>query len=198
MDVQKDTESSEKRTLGEPDYVLDRIQRGLVGYISYLAACDMNPSFSEYVLYEPILRILIAQGYRVECEYPLPKSEPTKRGDYKRIDFVAFHTEFAFALEVKWIDEVNVNLAGDIEKLNSFIDEEWKSFLCIFGRKSHIKDFKMPQGFKQNGKFVCADLFITKYGCKIYELTERIEIQEEKKPVKAIAAVEGTLTTVQE
>ena len=41
--------------LKEPGDVLFRIQRGLAGYVSYLAACEMNESFSEYVLYEPIV-----------------------------------------------------------------------------------------------------------------------------------------------
>ena len=41
--------------------MLYRVQRGLAGYVSYLAACDMNRAFSEYVLYEPTLRILTAR-----------------------------------------------------------------------------------------------------------------------------------------
>jgi hypothetical protein len=49
--------------------VLYRIKRGLSGYASYLAACQMNESFSEYVLYEPILRILTARpGTYADCE----------------------------------------------------------------------------------------------------------------------------------
>jgi hypothetical protein len=43
--------------LREPNNVFYRIKRGLSGYVSYLAACEMNTAFSEYVLYEPILRI---------------------------------------------------------------------------------------------------------------------------------------------
>ena len=37
-------------TLTEPLNVLYRIKRGLAGYVSYLAACEMNEAFSEYVL----------------------------------------------------------------------------------------------------------------------------------------------------
>jgi len=47
----------------EPINVLYRLKRGLSAYISYLAACEMNQAFSEYVLYEPMLRILTAHGY---------------------------------------------------------------------------------------------------------------------------------------
>jgi hypothetical protein len=63
---------TEKSSLLEPNNVLYRIKRGLAGYVSYLAACEMNESFSEYVLYEPILRILTAQGYVVKCGVPCP------------------------------------------------------------------------------------------------------------------------------
>ncbi|MCR6654674.1 MAG: hypothetical protein NVV63_02435 [Opitutus sp.] len=47
--------------MSSPEDVFFRIQRGLAGYISYLAACEMNPAFSEYVLYEPALRIFTAR-----------------------------------------------------------------------------------------------------------------------------------------
>ena len=64
-------EKSEKSSLIEPDYVLDKIKRGLSGHVSFLAACEMNESFSEYVLYEPVLRILTAtQVYEVKLSIP--------------------------------------------------------------------------------------------------------------------------------
>lgn len=46
--------------------VLSRVKRGLAGYVSYLAACEMNQAFSEYVLYEPTLRILTARRFVVQ------------------------------------------------------------------------------------------------------------------------------------
>ena len=58
-----------KRPLTPTADAISRLKRGLTSYVSYLAACDMNSAFSEYVLYEPILRILTAQGYEVECKY---------------------------------------------------------------------------------------------------------------------------------
>ena len=58
--------------LPEPNDVLYRLKRGLSGYVSYLAASEMNESFSEYLLYEPILRILTARGFTVQCEVVCP------------------------------------------------------------------------------------------------------------------------------
>ena len=69
--------------------MLFRIQRGLVGFVSYLTACEMKV-YSEYVLrHEPILRIMMASGYSVSCECPFSASPPAeeKEGDHKRIDF---------------------------------------------------------------------------------------------------------------
>ena len=58
-----------------------RMKRGLCGYVSYLAACEMNQAFSEYVLYEPILRILKERGFDVQCEYACPGVAQPVTGD---------------------------------------------------------------------------------------------------------------------
>jgi hypothetical protein len=63
----------------QPGNVLHRIKRGLRGYVSYLAACEMNEAFSEYVLYEPILRIITARSYTVRCEYAYIRRVQTTR-----------------------------------------------------------------------------------------------------------------------
>lgn len=54
--------------------ILNTICRGLVGHYSYMATTSSNTVFSEYLLYEPILRILQAKGYDVHCEYPVEKT----------------------------------------------------------------------------------------------------------------------------
>lgn len=95
--------TTNRQDLQEPTNVLYRIKRGLSGYVSYLAACEMNESFSEYVLYEPILRILTACGYSVKCEVVCPGMEKPATGDLKRLDFVADDNQgLRFAMEVKW------------------------------------------------------------------------------------------------
>ncbi len=125
--------------LQEPDDVLHRIQRGLSGYVSYLAACEMNESFSEYVLYEPILRILIARGYSVESEVVCPGMDQPARGDKKRLDFVARQNDLSFALEVKWARSGRPNIDGDIEKLAAFRQarDGTEFSLCLWAEESH-------------------------------------------------------------
>jgi hypothetical protein len=161
----------------EPENVLFRIQRGLAGFISYLAACEMKSAFSEYVLYEPILRILMARGYSVICECPFPLlKKPTKRGDHKRIDFVAEKTEkpaVRFALEVKWAKKQNVNVKTDYQKLLAFHEKhpDSRSFLCVFGQWNHTKNLTLSGGqFTTSLEPIYALMKATQYGCRIYEL----------------------------
>ncbi len=160
----------------EPTDVLFRIKRGLAAYVSYLAACEMNQAFSEYVLYEPLLRILTARGYTVECESECPGIQQPRSGDRKRIDFVARGHSVHFALEVKWAKKPILNIERDLEKLQAFhrSNPDSRSFLCVFGRKIHLSDITFSSDhFTERGKPVYADLRKTKYGCRIYEL-ERV------------------------
>lgn len=155
---------------------LYRVKRGLAGYVSYLAACDMNQAFSEYVLYEPILRILTARGYTVECEYRCPGIAQPAQGDKKRVDFRATAERSEIGLEVKWIKSEKPKIQRDIAKLSAFkaVRQSSIQLLCVFGRKVHLERVKLEGfGLKERGKGRYADLGKTKYGCRIFELRAR-------------------------
>jgi hypothetical protein len=163
------------KAIKEPGDVLYRIKRGLSGYVSYLAACEMNDAFSEYVLYEPILRILTARGYTAHCEVECPGIDRAAVGDRKRIDFEASKDNIRFALEVKWAQQCRLNVDNDYKKLAAFCASysASRSFLCVFGRKTHIAHISLQHGsFIERGTAVYADLRRTKYGCRIYEIDE--------------------------
>jgi hypothetical protein len=154
--------------------VLYRIKRGLSGYVSYLAACEMNEAFSEYVLYEPTLRILTARHFTVTCEYPCPGYERRGAGDHKKIDFVAKGNGSHFALEMKWARSKRLNVYSDVEKLKRFreTNPEAQAFLCIFGRKSFLQAISLkPPGLREHKDGVFAEFGITKFGCRVYEVT---------------------------
>ncbi len=71
----------------------------------------MNQAFSEYVLYEPILRILTARGYTVNCEFPCPGlPKPVGGGDFKKIDFEVNGHGQRFAMEVKWAKRARLDV----------------------------------------------------------------------------------------
>jgi len=148
------------------------IKRALCGYVSYLAACEMNESFSEYVLYEPILRILTARGYSVECEVECPGVRHEKLGDRKRLDFVAKLPRLEFALEVKWANRRSIDIVQDLSKLGAYRSalKPARAFLCVFGRQSIISELRLKaENLKQLGQIVTADFGKTKYSCRIYE-----------------------------
>ena len=134
--------SRRKGKTSEIGDVLFRIKRGLAGYVSYLAACEMNQAFSEYVLYEPMLRILTALGYDVECEVACPGlPKDGGPGDFKRIDFVANRNGIRFAIEVKWAKTHTINVKSDHAKLQAYhqCTDRSSSFLCVFGKKATSK-----------------------------------------------------------
>lgn len=167
-----------KRELHEPFESLYRIQRALVGHISYLAACQANVAFTEYLLYEPILRVLLIRNYDVQCEVSCAGILPQEaRGDHKRIDFVAKKQGYHFALEVKWPrKQINtLDVKPDHEKLAAFKKKNTnsQSFLCLFGRYSHINSINLSQGGFVMPKPlppIYAFFRRTQYGCKVYQL----------------------------
>lgn len=158
----------------EPADILFRIKRGLCGYVSYLAACDMNEAFSEYVLYEPILRIMKARGFDVECEVECPGVAQPNRGDKKKLDFLAEGHDRKIAIEVKWVRKKGrLNIDRDLEKLSGIlsVEPEVYSLLCIFGRKTLIEkvhDELFKLGFSERGEPVYAEFKRTRYGCRIF------------------------------
>jgi Holliday junction resolvase len=157
----------------EPTDALYRVKRGLSAYVSYLAACEMNQAFSEYVLYEPILRILTARGYSVECEYECPGIKQPKQGDKRRIDFYAIGHSLQLAIEVKWAKSEKPDIKRDVEKLQAFLTATpgLIALLCVFGRQSQVEALELTTGhFKERGNAVYADLRKTRYGCRIYQL----------------------------
>ena len=152
---------------------LFRVKRGVSAYVSYLAACEMNEAFSEYVLYEPILRILMARGFHVQCEYECPGVEQPSKGDKKRLDFFAVGHDLELAVEVKWVKSTCPCSQSDLEKLQGFLKAkpDGAALLCVFGRESVLRKLKVDFTlFKERGSGVYADLRKTRYGCRMFTL----------------------------
>ena len=158
----------------------------MVGYVSYLAACEMNQAFSEYVLYEPILRILTARKFDVRSEVICPGVEQPATGDKKKIDFVATRQNGArqkleMAVEVKWARSKTVDLESDILKLVGYLGSTHnaRAFICVFGRHSCIGQLQVKRcdtlltqsaSLTPFGDTVIAEFGQTKYSCLVYEL----------------------------
>ena len=159
------------------------IKRGLCAYVTYQMACQMEQSFSEYSLYEPILRILVAGGYSVECEVALGKKVP-RRGDHKRLDFVAkplpqkgdlfCEERGSFALEVKWVKELRPKIKPDLKKLTDYRTQQGgEAFLCVFGQKHFIEGLELGDAnLGEVGRLVCTNFGKSRneYSCRIFDL----------------------------
>jgi hypothetical protein len=177
-----------KNELNEPNDVLYRIKRGLAGYISYLAACEMNEAFSEYILYEPILGILTARGYTVESEVTCPGAQQPKTGDKKKLDFVARRQELTCAIEVKWAGKKKIMIRGDLKKLSACLSAEpsWRAFLCVFGRESVITGLVLePKLLREQGRPLIAKFGKTRFGCRVYEMAKQVAKPTANEPAVA-------------
>jgi hypothetical protein len=165
----------------EPFEALFRVQRGLAGHVSFLATCDVNIVFTEYLLYEPILTILRQMRYEVQCEVPCDNQPAGALGDPRRVDFIATNAGAAFALEVKWLrwnDDDNrdyLDIKRDTDKLIE-IQPPTRCFLSIFGRHSQIAEFHGGKAKAQIAKYeevlppLYADFRRTSYGCRVFQL----------------------------
>lgn len=93
---------------------------GVTAHQTLLARCGLWPAYSEYLLYDPIVRIASHLGWQVNCEYKLPKLREVQ-GDFPRLDFLFRFEEqrLEVALEVKWVRRARqaLSLANDIKKL---------------------------------------------------------------------------------
>ncbi|MEX0361210.1 MAG: hypothetical protein AB3N10_09515 [Allomuricauda sp.] len=152
--------------------LMNSLKRGLTSYISYMATCSMSEVYSEYLLYEPALRILMTKNCEIYCEFGCDGLSTSECGDKKRIDFVGVRNENQFAIELKWAKSKKPNFSGDIEKLVWFKENYFNpsSYLCVFGRMTELEGMLIPPNFRESGKPVYSDLGLTKYGCRIFVL----------------------------
>ena len=137
--------------------ILNTICRGVVGYVSYLATCGSSTVYSEYILYEPILRIAKSQGYDVHCERKVDSLQKSK-GDSPRIDFLLTKSEISIALEVKWAKQRTINVEKDVEKLQLLYEsnEANEAVLLVFGPLKFIENLRFSKNRKlsQKGKLI--------------------------------------------
>lgn len=151
--------------------ILNPICRGLVGYISYMAACSSSQVYSEYLLYEPILRIATSKNYSVNCEFPVEGSK-NGRGDKRRIDFDLMGSNGErIGIEVKWVKKATINLDNDIAKLVGYEKQkDATGYIVLFGQTDDLKGVKIDidKQYRQiaKGKMVIWDAGKTSYAAQ--------------------------------
>lgn len=151
--------------------VLEPICRGLVGYVSYLAACRNSTIYSEYLLYEPLLRIAHAQGYTTKCEVAVGSSASGK-GDKKRLDFVLSKDSELLSIEVKWIKAAKPNIVNDVNKLVTYHGATGASgYVLLFGQSGFFEKLTPNAGRSSLtcGRLVSWTPGRTKYGARWFQ-----------------------------
>ena len=165
-----------------PRGIIEAISDALVGYLTVQARCGLSPAYSEYLLYDPIVRVCRYRGWVVECEVPL-RNRAKHRGDYQRIDFRLRRgrsTRRALYLEVKYRRRLHkkIDVTKDQQKLQTFLRESARgsrAFVLVAGRE------KRESGGKTAGLPVTPDLGLpyyattycaahTTFGVAVYEL----------------------------
>jgi len=114
----------------------------LTAYLTVQARLGLWPAYSEYLLYDPIVRVARYRGWAVECEVPLPRPVGT-RGDTKRLDFRLRRKQSSkqsLLLEVKYrpSSRGRVDIVKDVEKLRDQLCREARgsrAFVLIAGRE---------------------------------------------------------------
>lgn len=168
---------------------LYRVKRALVSHISYLAACETNAVFSEYILYETVYRALCGQSFTTKCEVPCIWEPRPANCDWKRLDFCAEKPNSPLmAIEVKWVKSTTTRVQKDLLKLTHFLDHYSsrvggsRAFLCLFGKLSKIRTVR-PAAFcaasvqrlssyprVEVGNICTANLGRTKFSYRIFEV----------------------------
>jgi hypothetical protein len=104
----------------KPNNLLRTVAEGLTGYMTYQSRCGIAPAYSEYLLYDPILRVAKDKNWTVESEFVV--EETTGKGDHKRVDFFLTSNEdsnLVIGIEVKWFAKRkrSIDLTKDVAKL---------------------------------------------------------------------------------
>lgn len=104
---------------------IQSISQGLTAYMTYQARCGMSPAYSEYLLYDPIVRIAKNLGWQTITEYAVNKGKK-KPGDYKRVDFILTRknpVSASIVLEIKWLPRKvkALSIERDIKKIKKLL-----------------------------------------------------------------------------
>ena len=161
----------------KPRNLIVSLTEGLLGYLIYQSRCGLHEAYSEYLLYDPIVRIAKDKGWHIKSEFVVDTK--LSKGDKKRIDFLFTDkiNNTLIGLEVKYLKNKNSSLTikNDIDKLNSLQNHvEYNKLLCFVIIAGYYSDRNLNQIIRlsekhgKNKLFYTQELFTgqfkTKYG----------------------------------
>lgn len=103
--------------------IVAAISDGLTAYMTLQARTGLSPAYSEYLLYDPVVRISKHNGWIPLGEHAVETEK--RKGDKKRIDFLLINRKNkrqAIAIELKWFVSASkkVDIKGDLDKLTKY------------------------------------------------------------------------------
>lgn len=123
----------------------------LTAYLTLQARMGMGPAYSEYLLYDPIVRVARYRGLVIRNEVGLPKIKPG-RGDLERIDFAFQSSKRSRAtlfVEIKYAPRVltRIDVTTDVLKLQRALSDappRSRALVLIAGRQRRKGDGVLP------------------------------------------------------
>lgn len=100
--------------------VAEALADTLVAYLTVQARQGLSAAYSEYLLYDPIVRVAKHRRWDIRAEWPVPKQEH-KKGDNPRIDFRIRNPDGSetIYIEIKYFKKFTkfINVQNDFSKL---------------------------------------------------------------------------------
>ncbi len=127
----------------KPRNLIVAISEGILGYMLYQSRCGIYEAYSEYLLYDPIVRISKDKNWKIESEFSVDSKKG--KGDKQRIDFLftsLTDDNIKIGLEIKYLKYGNssLDIKKDMIKINSlknFVDYSiLYGFIIIAGNHS--------------------------------------------------------------
>src|SRR5208283_5049693 len=108
--------------------MLQAISDALTAHMTLQARTGLSPAYSEYLLYDPIVRVCRYRTWFVECEVKVQDLR-NAQGDYPRIDFLLRkrkESKRVLLLELKYrrSNTGAVNISKDLRKLRSLLSSQ--------------------------------------------------------------------------
>ena len=147
----------------KPRNLIKALSEGILGYMLYQSRCGIHEAYSEYLLYDPIVRISKDKNWSIESEFSVDSKRG--KGDKQRIDFLCGSSvnNTKIGLEIKFLKtrDSQLNIKSDIYKLklisNYTAYSKLYGFIVIAGDhstknvqriKKLQKEFKLTEYFK--------------------------------------------------
>lgn len=170
----------------KPKNLIAALSEGILGYILYQARCGIQDAYSEYLLYDPVVRISKDKNWKLKSEFTV--EEIDGRGDNRKIDFLCtsgYNSDIKVGIEIKYLKDSKSSLSvqNDSDKLlklkNCVEYTKLYGFILIAGKHTDyniniIERQKEKYALEQYYKVEFTNQTNTRYGVTVLKVLEEI------------------------